>query len=317
MMRIGEVSKNFNVTNRTLRYWEEKAILKSNRMENGYRYYDDHSIKRIKQIMLLRKLKVPVQDIECIFKTYELNMAIKVLSSHLENTKHEADTLKALSTVLERLIMMIKSQQDLSTALKSIDTSENLIMTEFKSALQMSLSERKSKMGEKNSYSQMGEVRIIRLPKMVLACYRTESETPEDDCGKVTNPIISNYALDEKVGFRHFGFNNPSPTETSPVYGYEVWFVVPEQFEIPPSLWRKEFGGGLFAAIPTKMSMIGERWRQLWQWTQNSDKYALDWDPDKDRFGLEECIDYKSFMSDDIDFNEKQLDLLIPIKRID
>ncbi|WP_066498525.1 MerR family transcriptional regulator [Abyssisolibacter fermentans] len=318
MIRIGEVSKTFNVSNRTLRYWEEKGILKSIRMENGYRYYDADSMRSIKQIVLLRKLKVPVQDIEYIFKSCELDIAIKVLSRHLENTKQEANTFKALSIVLEKLILLIRSGQDLSKALRYIDTSEGVVMAEFKNALQISLSERKSNMSEKNSYNEINnEVRIINLPKMIFACYRAESESPEDDCSKIVNKVIAQYSLDKKPGFRHFGFNNPSPSESSTVYGYEIWFVVPEDFEIPSPLWRKEFDGGLFAAIPTKMSIIGERWEQLYNWTNNNSKYASDWNPEKDRRCFEECIDFNTFMSSDIDFNEKQLDLLTPIKKID
>lgn len=172
-------------------------------------------------------------------------------------------------------------------------------------------------MSKKDSYNEMEDVRIVRLPKMILACYCAESETPEEDCSKVTEPIIAQYKLDEKLGFRHFGFNNPCPTESSPVYGYEMWFVVPEDFKIPSPLWRKEFDGGLYAAIPTKMNLIGERWRRLWEWVQNNEKYEFDLNPDINRLGLEENINYEDFISDDIDFGEKQLDLLIPIKNID
>ncbi|WDV47357.1 MerR family transcriptional regulator [Clostridiaceae bacterium M8S5] len=314
MMKIGEVSKTFNISNRTLRYWEDKNILKSIRAENGYRFYDDNSIKSIKQIVLLRKLNVPIGDIECIFKSQELNIAIKILSRHLENTIYEANTLNALSIVIEKLIAIIRHEQDFTKALIHIDTSDDFVSTNFKNALLISLSERNTVMSKSNSIGNLDNVRIIQLPKMVFACYRAESESPEEDCSKVTNEFILKYDLNQKLGFRHFGFNNPSPTKSSDIYGYEMWFVIPEDFEVPSPLWKMKFDGGLYAAIPTTMNIIGERWQLLSSFGETNDKYDIDWNPDNNRICLEECIDYKRFMDENIDFNEKQLDLLMPIK---
>ena len=55
MKKIGEVSTQYDMSNRMLRYYEEKGIIKSIRGENNYRYYDEDSELRIKQICLLKK----------------------------------------------------------------------------------------------------------------------------------------------------------------------------------------------------------------------------------------------------------------------
>lgn len=316
MMQIGEVSKTFQVSNRTLRYWEEKEILRSTRKENGYRYYDDMSIRRIKQIIFLRELRVPIQDIESIFKSEALHVAIEVLRNHLENTKKEAESLMSLGLVLEHLIQIISSQGDLQEALTYMEESAqlNTDMSVLRDALQIALSERKHIMANVKKEA-IPEIRIIKLPKMIFATYRAESESPEDDCSKVTNPVVMAYKLHEEVGFRHFGFNNPDPTENNPVYGYEMWFTVPEDFQVLAPLERKVFSGGLYASLPTKMNVIGERWRQLWEWVQHSEDYVLDYAPEQDRWALEECMDFEFFIREDIDFSMKQLDLLMPIKR--
>ena len=67
MLRIGDAAKRFNISNRTLRYREDEGILKSSRAENGYRFFDDENAMRIKQIVLLRKIKMPIADIEQVF----------------------------------------------------------------------------------------------------------------------------------------------------------------------------------------------------------------------------------------------------------
>ncbi|MCL2478449.1 MAG: MerR family transcriptional regulator, partial [Treponema sp.] len=66
MLKIGEVAKQFNISNRTLRYWEEAGILESSRLENGYRFYDNENANRIRQIVMLRRLRMPIADIERI-----------------------------------------------------------------------------------------------------------------------------------------------------------------------------------------------------------------------------------------------------------
>jgi DNA-binding transcriptional MerR regulator len=39
MQRIGEVAMAYDISKRTLHYWEESGILKRCRMKNDYRYY--------------------------------------------------------------------------------------------------------------------------------------------------------------------------------------------------------------------------------------------------------------------------------------
>lgn len=316
LLKIGEAAAQYELSNRTLRYWEEEGILKSIRMENGYRYYDEDNILRIKQIMMLRKLRLPIQDIHQIFVSNELSFAVGALQSHLEATKHETEELKALTVVLEKLIDLMKSQNNLLSLFQYLDVPSNSAILELKNALQITLSERDSNMSKQTSYSKIGDIRIINLPRMTFASYCVISETPENDCWKMMNKLIKDFSLQSKPGFRHFGFNNPDPTPGKTEYGYEMWVVVPEDFKVPEPFVRKDFPGGLYAALPTYMTIIGERWGELFNWAQNNDNYELDWDKGNMRGELEECIDYNMFNSNELPDSEKQLDLLLPVRRI-
>jgi len=108
MLRIGEAAKIYEISNRTLRYWEEMGILKSTRAENEYRYYDDENTIRIKQIVLLRKLKMPIADIERVFITSDFSVAIDALRGHLENLKQDAGLYFSLITTVEELIRYVE-----------------------------------------------------------------------------------------------------------------------------------------------------------------------------------------------------------------
>src|SRR5437660_9955035 len=56
-LQIGEVAERLGVTQRTLRFYEEKGLLKPpTRMEGGFRLYSDEDIERVEQIRQLQKL---------------------------------------------------------------------------------------------------------------------------------------------------------------------------------------------------------------------------------------------------------------------
>ncbi len=55
--QIGEVAERTSVTQRTLRFYEEKGLLKPpSRMEGGFRLYSEADIQRVEQIKRLQKL---------------------------------------------------------------------------------------------------------------------------------------------------------------------------------------------------------------------------------------------------------------------
>lgn len=307
MLRIGDAAKQFNISNRTLRYWEEEGILRSTRAENGYRYYDDENVVRIKQIILLRKLKISINEIEKIFVSNSSDVAIATLAGHLENLKQEIIVYNSLALLTEQLISHIKSQRNLEQVFMYLELLIDNVFLEHKSALKILLSERNNPM----SANQLDNVRIVKLPVMLVASYRAESATPEDDCSKIFNKFVLENNLHKRDGYRFFGFNNPSPYEGNPVYGYEMWVTIPDDFVVPEPLEKKSFNGGLYASISTRMNEIGERWQLLYNWGMDNDKYDVDF---SFQWHEECCMDFETFISDTVSDSEKQLDLLEPIK---
>jgi len=307
MLRIGEAAKMYDISNRTLRYWEEMGILKSTRTENDYRYYDDDNSTRIKQIVLLRKLKMPIAEIEQIFVEADFNVVINALSAHLENLQHDSEVYIVLIATIEKIIQYIKNAKNLGQVFSYLETNDSIANLRHNSVSQIHLSERITVMSKEN----LSNVRIVKIPAITVAAYRAESETPENDCSKVFNKFVFENDLHKRSGYRNFGFNNPSPSEGNPVYGYEIWVTVPDDFNVPKPLEKKQFAGGLYASISTHMNEIGERWMMLNEWCSNNDKYESDFSIQC----LEECtMDFETFTSASIPDSEKQLDLLQPIK---
>lgn len=56
-LQIGEVAERLGVTQRTLRFYEEKGLLKPpGRMEGGFRLYSEEDVRRVEQVKQLQRL---------------------------------------------------------------------------------------------------------------------------------------------------------------------------------------------------------------------------------------------------------------------
>lgn len=57
LQTISQVVKHYDLSTRTLRYYEEIGLLPSHREEDyAYRLYDEEALKRLNHIVVLRKL---------------------------------------------------------------------------------------------------------------------------------------------------------------------------------------------------------------------------------------------------------------------
>lgn len=141
LVKIGDVTSKFGITHRSLHYWENAGILKSCRGENDYRYYDEENIKKIKQIVVLRKLRLSIPSIQEIFASDELSKVIAVFTDHLYETKREIEQLNALGTVLRQLLNMLKDKQDINSIYQYLDRAHSTESEELKAALKTIMSE--------------------------------------------------------------------------------------------------------------------------------------------------------------------------------
>lgn len=62
-MKINDVEKLLGITKANIRFYEKENLLSPHRSENGYRDYSGEDITRLKTIVILRKLGLPVQTI--------------------------------------------------------------------------------------------------------------------------------------------------------------------------------------------------------------------------------------------------------------
>lgn len=114
LIKAGDLSNRYGVSTRTLRYYEEIGLIQSRRTKDyAYRMYDDANIKRLEQILILRKLNISIKDIQRIFNTSGSEAVLEVLGKKVEDIDEEVALLHELKEIVIAFIRQIE-QADFS-----------------------------------------------------------------------------------------------------------------------------------------------------------------------------------------------------------
>jgi DNA-binding transcriptional MerR regulator len=69
-MRIRDLAAQAGTTTRTLRYYEAQGLLPTGRSANGYRVYDEHHVRLVREIRSLQAIGFSLEDVrpfvECL-----------------------------------------------------------------------------------------------------------------------------------------------------------------------------------------------------------------------------------------------------------
>jgi DNA-binding transcriptional MerR regulator len=124
-LQIGEVADRTGVTQRTLRFYEERGLLKPpSRMDGGFRLYSDDDVARVEQIKRMQSLlgltlaeikeMVEAEEVrEELNATYRpdrpLDERIQRVSKRIEVTQRQFDII---STKLDAMVEMRKDLEE-------------------------------------------------------------------------------------------------------------------------------------------------------------------------------------------------------------
>ena len=109
LIKIQEMSAKYKITARTLRYYEDMGLLCSLRSDDyAYRMYDELAIKRLEQILILRKLNISVKDIQRIFSASGSDVVLAVLGKKVKEIDDETTLLHELKEIVVEFINEIE-----------------------------------------------------------------------------------------------------------------------------------------------------------------------------------------------------------------
>jgi len=92
-VQIGQLAKSLGITTRTIRYYEEIGLMgKTERLGGGTRSYSEEDIMRLKFILKLKNLGIPLKEMEKLSDIFDINKKdfttitpklIEMLDSHI------------------------------------------------------------------------------------------------------------------------------------------------------------------------------------------------------------------------------------------
>ncbi|MGN1148661.1 MAG: MerR family transcriptional regulator [Lachnospiraceae bacterium] len=124
-MKINEVEQAIGITKKNIRFYEQQGLLKPSRnLNNGYRDYSPEDITALRQIKLLRKLGIPIEDIKKLQNHY-LTLE-DCLRRHLISLERESKNLEAVQKFCHRLLSEDASLEnmDVEQLLTDMDSME-------------------------------------------------------------------------------------------------------------------------------------------------------------------------------------------------
>lgn len=322
LMTVSQVSRSLGISTRMLRYYEQAGLVESLRQEGyAYRIYDEKAVLRLKQILMLRRLRIPVRQIKAILQKEDAVAAIEIFRENIRNLNEEMTALSVVKEILNHFVEELSRTAELP--LEKILLKDDVLADSIESFGLISINFKEDQTMEKlkkaeAGLSRIGDVRIIYLPPSAVAAAHYVGDEPEIHVNEMLDRFVRETGLHRrKPDLRHYGFNHPNPTDATGFHGYESWVTIPEDMEVPAPLVKKLFVGGIYAAHMISFGSFNE-WDLLLNWVNSNEKYEFAGDmADQEHMCglLEEHLNYISHVElANTEPEEFQLDLLVPVR---
>ena len=107
------VSQTYNISTRMLRYYEQLGLIESLRKEDyAYRVYDEAAIKRLQQIIILRKLQIPMKQIKDLLNNQNAVAVIEIFKQNISELDEQITALSTVKSILARFIDELQEKAD-------------------------------------------------------------------------------------------------------------------------------------------------------------------------------------------------------------
>ena len=109
LVKIKDLAGRYGISARTLRYYEDMGLLTSIRKDDyAYRLYEEAAVKRLEQILILRRLNISIKDIRRVFGSPGSDVVLEVLDKKISDIDDEVALLHQLKEVILSFIRQIK-----------------------------------------------------------------------------------------------------------------------------------------------------------------------------------------------------------------
>ena len=185
---IRQVTSDYGITRRMLCYYEEIGLLKSSRKDDyAYRVYEESEIKRLQQIILLRKLQIPMKQIKDILNNQNAVEVIEIFNRNINELDEQITALSAVRSILIRFVQELQEKADvylkldllndktILAAINALAFSENKIKEKVSMDELNKASETLSTLDEKKDSDNIGpEETQINTKPLIFNQYESE-----------------------------------------------------------------------------------------------------------------------------------------------
>lgn len=109
-MIINDVSKKYNISTRTLRYYEQLGLITSNRSVSNHRDYDEQQLQLLEEILTLKLLNLKLQDIKMILQEDSRLSLRQLLHEQLTTLDHGINDLKYKRQLIHSVLQTFGSE---------------------------------------------------------------------------------------------------------------------------------------------------------------------------------------------------------------
>jgi len=169
LQTVGAVSKEYNVSTRMLSYYEQNKLINSMKKEGyHYRLYDEANLKRLQQVLILRKLQIPVKQIGVILNNPDAATAIEIFKKNIRELDGEITALSTIRKILENFVNELESVANISLNLNFLNAYAVLETVGSLSLIQKNIKE-KITMNELNQAAEILDKRFNMKVRVELA----------------------------------------------------------------------------------------------------------------------------------------------------
>jgi DNA-binding transcriptional MerR regulator len=269
LARIGDVVGTFGLSSRTLRYYEQVGILWSFHPENkAQRHYDAAALERLKQIIVLRKLQIPIRDIVSVFENNSMTALIRTFVDKLESLDTEISALSELRQLVDEFLhkMLMSGIRKISAiTLLYEETEKRLAIVKKNETVTF---EKLSKISREAL--RLHDIRIIRLAPMHVLTSRYKTGKAEN-LGEVDmQNLFSIYGFVPVPGMRDCFMRKESGDE------WVMLMKIPDDYKNETVYADEALPGGLYAIAATFFESMDDTFILLREWINNSGDFDLD-----------------------------------------
>ncbi len=246
LIKIREVSLKYDISSRALTYYEEMGLLTSTKSDDyAYRLYDETAIKRLEQILILRKLNIKIKDIKRIFQSENSDVVLEVLNQKVVDIDDEVALLHELKTIVLDFVKQIKDfdfhkENDVKLLYeKAKDIEQQIVNVDYNG--NSSNVNRLLEVTEK--LNKGSDIRVINFPAMQMITSEPIKDMKEfEEFDRFINGIdVKNFITPRD--FMYFDEENDCM----------MWLFAPPENYINTSRYKViDFPGGLYAVCSAK-----------------------------------------------------------------